>query len=572
MSKPKPSNHPKDKDNWLKAAVIGSVWASFEIVFGSFFHSLRIPFAGTFLSFFSIVLLIAFSYKWQSSSLFLKAGLIAALMRSLLPTSIILGPLIGILIEAVLFQYAINLFRRNLFSYSIAGILVMFSAIIHKIISIILIYGFDIVTILENLYFVLLKTTHLELPLNQLLWVVVVGYTFMGFLAALLGMYIGVAVQKEGDKEIDIQKKWEVKNNIFDVQNFKYQTIYILFHVIALVLTLFALEFYPVQYVFPLVILYILVVLKRYGKTMRRLAKPLFWLQLVVILGLAMLLWKDSQEGMIVGFKMILRAVTVVASLASISVELKNPFVKALLYKKGYSQLYAIMGLATSAVPFILKNLAVEKKALLNPFKILKKSVGLSDVLLQEFQEHLTQKNVVYIISGETRSGKTTYLNQIIRELREKHSTISIGGIIAHGIDKDGERYGFDIENVATQEKHFLCSQEPQVDAQKIGRFYFSKKGFSFGNKALSSNLDKTDLLVIDEIGYLELKGEGWFSAIEEALAYENLNMIWVVRKRILEEVLQLWQHSNTKVIHTNTCDASEIAAAMSVRMGQKEQ
>ncbi|HIP47635.1 MAG TPA: hypothetical protein EYG92_01530 [Lutibacter sp.] len=543
----------KQQDSWLKAAVIGSVWASFEIVFGSFFHSLRIPFAGTFLSFFSVVLLIAFSYKWQGTSLYIKAGLIAALMRSLMPTSIILGPLIGILLEAVIFQYTINLLRRNLLSYSIVGVLVMFSAIIHKIVSIILIYGFDIVTILENLYFVLLKTTHIDLPLNQLVIVVLISYTAFGILSALLGMNIGKSILQSDFNTVVVKEKWEVKNTLFNIQGFKYKTYFILFHVATLIISLFALEFYPIQYVVPFLLVYLVLVIKRYGKSMRRLAKPLFWVQLVVILVLAVLLWDDKTKGLIVGVKMILRAIIVISALAAISVELKNPLVKSLLYKKGYSQLYAIMGLATSAVPFILKNLAVEKKSFLNPFKVLKNSVGLSEVLFQEFHEHLYHNNVIYIISGETRSGKTTYLKKIIKELKKQDASLKIGGLIAHGIDKDGERYGFDIENVANGKNEFLCSQKHVENNQKIGRFYFSKKGLEFGKNALTSNLETTDLLVIDEIGYMELKGEGWFEAIENALEYPNLNMIWVVRKRILEDVLKQWQHSNTKVISTQT-------------------
>jgi nucleoside-triphosphatase THEP1 len=549
----------QQQEYWLKAAVIGSVWASFEIIFGSFFHSLRIPFAGTFLSFFSVVLLIAFSYKWQGTSLFIKAGLIAALMRSLLPTSIILGPLIGILIEAVIFQYTINLLRRNLLSYSIVGVLVMFSAIFHKIISIIIIYGFDIVTILENLYFVLLKTTHINLPLNQLLLLVVFSYTAFGVLSAFLGMKIGKSINQSKTKPIKIDEKWEVKNTLFDIKNFKYQTFYIFIHSIALVGLLFALEFYPLQYVFIFILVYMALVLKRYAKSMRRLAKPLFWFQLIVIMFMAVLLWDDRRKGLIVGVKMIFRAIIVIASLAAISVELKNPLVKSLLYKKGYSQLYAIMGLATSAVPFILKNLAVEKKNFLNPFKVLKKSVGLSEILYQEFKEHLSHNNIIYIISGETRSGKTTYLKSIIKALRKKETNIKISGIIAHGIDKDEERFGFNIEDVATGKKKFLCSQEPDENELKIGRFYFSKEGLQFGKDALSTNLDQTDLLVIDEIGYMELKGKGWFEAIENALEYPHLNMIWVVRKRILEEVLLQWQHSHTKVISTKTSDVKMI-------------
>lgn len=551
------------QQEWLKAAVIGSIWASFEIVFGSFFHSLRLPFAGTFLSFFSIVLLITFSYKWQGKYLFLKAGLIAALMRSLLPTSVILGPLIGILLEAVIFQFSINIFKRNYISYSIAGILVMFSAIIHKIVSIVLIYGFDIVSILERLYFMMLKVTHLDLPLNQLLIVVIISYTALGMLAAYLGMRMGIVVQRSKGETITVEAPWEVKNTLFDIANFKYKTYYIFIHVFALIAVLFALEFYTIQYVLPLIIMYLAMIIKRYGKSMRRLGKPMFWIQLIIIVALAVLLWDDKKEGAIVGVKMILRAIIVVSALASISVELKNPLVKSLLYKRGYSQLYAIMGLATSAVPFILKNLAVERKSYFNPSKVLKKAVNLSEVLYKEFEGHLIQKNIIYIISGETRSGKTTYLKKIIAHLREQKPNIKINGIVAHGIDRAGERYGFNIENLTTGEQEFLCSQESITDAERMGRFYFSKKGTNFGNKALTNNIEQTDLLVIDEIGYLELKGKGWFESIELAMKNPNLNMIWVVRKRILEEVLLQWQHSNTKVIYTKTSDVVDIAKAL---------
>ncbi len=514
------------QDIWLKAAVIGSVWASFEIVFGSFFHSLRIPFAGTFLSFFSVILLIGFSYKWEGKNLFLKAGIIAALMRSLLPTSIILGPLIGILIEAVIFQYTINLFKKNILSYSIIGVTVMFSAIIHKIISIIIIYGFDIVKILENLYFVMLKTTHIDLPLKLLFILVLISYTMLGVIAAYLGVKVGDSVMQTDFQLKAIPEKWKVKNTIFETKNFKYKTSFIAIHLVVLVGILFVLEYYPIWYSSPFIVFYLVFIVTRYRNSMRRLAKPLFWGQLLFIVIMAMLLWDDRSEGLLVGIKMILRAIVVVSALAAISVELKNPLVKTILYKKGYSQLYVVMGLATSAVPYIIKNLASEKRTLFNPLKVLKKSVALSEVLYNEFQQHMTFNNTIYIISGETRSGKTTFLKEVISHLKQKDSGISIRGIIAHGLDRGNERFGFDIEDVATNKKAFLCSQDRVEEALKIGRFYFSKKGLEFGQEALTTHLDATDLLVIDEIGYMELKGKGWFESIEKALKKESITMI----------------------------------------------
>ncbi len=544
-------------DSWLKAAVIGSIWAAFEIVFGSFFHSLRLPFAGTFLTFFSIILLIAFSYKWQGRNLFIKAGIIAALMRSMMPTSVILGPLIGILTEALVFQLALNLFGRNFLAFSIAGILAMFSAITHKIVSIILIYGFDIVKILKNLYFVFLHTVKINLPLNKLLWLVGFSYTLLGVLAALIGMYLGKNISNYSLKEEKSSFQLEIKKSFFELPDFHYHPGLIVFHLVFLVLALFGLEFYPVQYIIIPLFIYLTFLFYRYGKSLRRLAKPLFWIQLLIIVLMAAWLWDDPKQGIIVGIKMVLRAILVVSVFTAISVELKNPLVKSLLYKKGYSQLYATLGLSTSSVPYILKNISVEKKDFFNPFKILKKSIALSDLLLKDFLNYMQQQNKIYIISGKTRSGKTTFLKSIVKDL--KTSGKNIGGIIAHGIDREGERYGFEIEDVSTGQKILLSSRKEKPGSIQTGRFYFYPEGLAFGIKALSEFLEKRDWLVIDEVGYLELKGQGWFEAIEKAMEQPGLNMIWVVRKRILEEVLSQWPYFNFYIMDINNEDGQKL-------------
>ncbi len=540
-------------DSWLKAAVIGSIWAAFEIVFGGFFHSLRLPFAGTFLTFFSIILLIVFSYKWDGKNLFIKAGIIAALMRSMMPTSVILGPLIGILTEALLFQLAINFLGKNFFAFSLAGILAMFSAITHKVISIILIYGFDIVKILKNLYYVFLHTVKIHLPLEKLLWLVAISYTLLGVTAAVIGMYLGKNIKEYSLNKKAGDFKFKFNQSIFELPDFYYHPGLIVLHLLFLIGALFALEFYPVQYVILPLALYLIFIFYRYKNSMRRLAKPVFWLQLVVIVVMAVLLWDNKEEGFIVGVKMVLRAVLVVSVFSAISVELKNPLVKSLLYKKGYSQLYATLGLATSSIPYILKNISIEKKDFFNPFKILKKSISLADDLLGDFSSYMKQQNKIYIISGETRSGKTTFLKSVIEDLKNQGQ--NVGGILAKGIDKNKERYGFEIENVATGERKLLSSREPKQGSIKTGRFYFYKEGLVFGNQALSTNLDNLDWLVIDEVGYLELKGKGWFEAIEKAMNQTGLNMIWVVRKRILEEVLNQWPYFNFHILNINQED-----------------
>ena len=548
----------KQQDVWLKAAVIGSIWASFEIIFGSFFHSLRLPFAGTFLTFTSIVLLITFSYKWDDKNLFLKAGIIAALMRSLMPTSVILGPLIGIITEAILFQLAISFLGRNFFSYSLAGILAMFSAILHKVVSIILIYGWDIVEILENLYYVLLRITRIDLPVRKLLLLLIVVYVVFGIIAAIIGMFSGKQLNKDNFSSfLPVSNEWNPVKDLFHIEDFRYKSEYIYFHLTALIVLLMSLEFYPIFYVIFLMLLYLWFVFKRYGKSLRRLAKPLFWFQLVIIVLMAVWLWQDKIEGLLIGLKMILRAVLVVSVFTAISVELKNPLVKALLYKRGYSQLYATLALATSAVPYILKNISNDKKTLFNPMKVLKKAIGLSDVLLEEFTAKLENMSKIIIITGNVRSGKTTFLKKIINALQEQ-KTLNIAGIIASGIDKNGERYGFEIEELSTGQKFLLSTKKAVKGKEKIGSFYFNNQVFEQITRSIVEKLPQTDLLIIDEVGYLELKGKGWFGLIDKAIQ-QNKPMILVVRKRILDNILSLWRDYHIETFDIANSNPEEI-------------
>ena len=139
-------------ETWLKAAVVGSLWASFEIIIGSFLHNLRFPFAGTILSFASVALVIAFLQVWDNKGLIWRAGLIAALLKSMSPSAIILGPMIGIFSEALILEFVIMLFGRNLLGYLLGGALAVLSALMHKLVSLLVTYGFDLVIIVDQLY------------------------------------------------------------------------------------------------------------------------------------------------------------------------------------------------------------------------------------------------------------------------------------------------------------------------------------------------------------------------------------------------------------------------------------
>ena len=63
----------------------------------------------------------------RENGLIWRAGIICALMKSISPSAVILGPMTGILTEALLVELSVWLFGKNIFGYLIAGALAVFS-------------------------------------------------------------------------------------------------------------------------------------------------------------------------------------------------------------------------------------------------------------------------------------------------------------------------------------------------------------------------------------------------------------------------------------------------------------
>ncbi|HHB80097.1 MAG TPA: hypothetical protein ENK85_12775, partial [Saprospiraceae bacterium] len=147
---------------WLKAAVIGSIWAAFEIIVGSFLHNMRVPFSGTFLAAASIFLLVSFMQIWKEPGIILRAGIICALMKSISPSAVILGPMIGIFLEAFLLEASRFLLGRHLMAYVVGGALALSSTLFQKLGMLLVTYGFDLVAIAKPFYYYLVKITKLN--------------------------------------------------------------------------------------------------------------------------------------------------------------------------------------------------------------------------------------------------------------------------------------------------------------------------------------------------------------------------------------------------------------------------
>jgi hypothetical protein len=385
---------------WLKAAVVGGLWASFEIIVGSLLHNLHIPFSGTVLASFSVVLMISFLQIWKENGLIWRAGLICGLMKSLSPSAVILGPMTGIMMEALFMDLLIYLVGRNMFGYILAGIAALLSTILHKLASLFILYGTDLVQIYVNLFRFLQKQLGLnEANPRDLIIIIFSLYILLGATAAIAGSFLGrkaLLKQSEGNtlpRPADLfASAWQDTD---PNQPFHILLLFLhLFMIPALLLLInrFGLKW---QSIIPTGV-YLVFLLIYYKRIIHRLKKPFFWSQLLLMTLLAGLFWHPQEgndfqigNGFLVGLEMSLRAVLIVSAFSGLSVEIRNPQVTKYLLRKGFGKAYAALSLAFNSLPAMLDRSANLSSFLRRPFHSFSSMLVDAELWLRCYQTQL---------------------------------------------------------------------------------------------------------------------------------------------------------------------------------------
>ena len=567
---------------WLKASVVGSIWASVEIILGSFLHNLKFPLSGMILSFISVWLLISFLQIWKENGLIMRAGIICALMKSISPSAFILGPMIGIFIEAILIELFIFVFGKNLVGYLIGGAFAVLATLLQKLVSLLILYGFDFMKILSDLYLFAVKQIDLEhLNPTFLIMLIIFIYIITGMAGAIAGYITGLKYLKtksfsDHHNEVVLNPKNQLSENTI---NQSYSLIFLLINLFSIVAILFLMN--TPHFIASIVssITYMGFCILKYKNSLKRLKKISFWISFMIITFATAFLWNGfshgaffSMDGLIIGLKMNARAIIIVIGFASLSVELKNPVIKSLLYYRGFESLYQSLSLAFSALPFFLSNLSKsenKKKGISGiSFHGL---LGQAEALFYIFEkEHLIKPRVV-IITGEIHVGKTTFAQKIVADLLEKN--IRIAGFLSIGINENVIRTGFNLVDIGSSRQMELCSDKKNEKRLKFGRYYFNSDAISLGNEILNANnLSDKQLIVIDEVGNLELNGQCWSNAIENITRSNTVPQLWIVRKNLLQKISRRWNIGNAYIFDITESSIQEVENKLTEILFQEEQ
>lgn len=134
---------------------------------------------------------------------------------------------------------------------------------------------------------------------------------------------------------------------------------------------------------------------------------------------------------------------------------------------------------------------------------------------------------MVIVVTGAIGIGKTTVCRKLIGIVRNQGYTC--GGILTYkAADK-----GIIIEDIQSGEKEALASINNVYYGPRTAKYFFNPKGIDFGIKAVNAGASAT-ILLIDEIGHLEVSGGGFANVLKLIKGGRIENCILVVCRGLL--------------------------------------
>jgi len=116
------------------------------------------------------------------------------------------------------------------------------------------------------------------------------------------------------------------------------------------------------------------------------------------------------------------------------------------------------------------------------------------------------------LITGAPGAGKTTLIRAVVADL-----PLKAGGFFTEEIREGGQRLGFRVSSLDGQAG--ILAHTTAVKGPRVGRYHVDVASFeAVGVKALEAATREADLIVVDEIGKMELCSPRFAPALEEAL------------------------------------------------------
>ncbi len=158
----------------------------------------------------------------------------------------------------------------------------------------------------------------------------------------------------------------------------------------------------------------------------------------------------------------------------------------------------------------------------------------------------------IWLLTGDPAVGKSTALSKILLEVRR--AGFAPGGVLTREIRSHGEREGFQLTDIASDESETLADVKG-ITGPRIGKYRVNLKTLStLGVVALKHAAGRSDLIAVDEVGPMELLSPEFRRAIHTAVIETSKKpAVCVVHKRFQDPLIDELRASHGAVMEEVT-------------------
>ena len=391
----------------------------------------------------------------------------------------------------------------------------------------------------------------------------------------LFGLFAGIIGIRVGRKAANnlTEKSPGTTNNSFLNQQknpkheFSYSLLWLFINFLLIIISFILLN-YTSWITWSIAITAIVVIWAfRYKRALRQVSKPKFWIFFVLITLITAFVFTKAQpgdnvlqKGLLTGLQMNFRAVVIIVGFAVTGTELYNPVIRNYFLGTSFKHLPLAIELSVESLPFFIACIPDFKSIVKNPISVFSRFILHAESRLSEIREKAGFSQKVFIIGGSVSEGKTSFAKNLIEVFRKNN--IPVGGFLSERVMADSRTIGYDLVDIETNATEILLRESDGNRAERIGRFAIYPKGFEMGVKILSpSRLIEKRIVIIDEVGTLELNNKGWSGCISDLVSASDNHILITVRDSLTEKVIQKWNFSRPfiyKVSETNYISCSK--------------
>ncbi len=169
-------------------------------------------------------------------------------------------------------------------------------------------------------------------------------------------------------------------------------------------------------------------------------------------------------------------------------------------------------------------------------------------------------RNKLILWTGARHSGKTTSAVELVEKVRNEG--FEVCGLLSPCVHFEGELVGYDVLDLRTNHRAPLA--RCKTSNSYAGPFNFITEGLKLGNSALSKEVvEPADLVIVDEFGKLELKGQGWRKNVDSLLILCDAIILLVVRRELADAVRQLYAKFGCRELAATDVDSIDEVITM---------